>query len=194
MGGVQLEQWQMWRFYSVNLAEKARPGLSAASKRDCITPKHSVFSRSAGKEEGHPMTEFDQTRIAHMQMIQNVITRMAGNSFALKTLAVTLTTGVIALLGAIQKPNPFYMLAALLPILMFWWLDTRYLQLERLYRRLYDDVRLGKMNEPFCMDTRAYRDQVASVVRIAVSWSVIGIYAALVCVLGIVAAGIKTGG
>lgn len=99
-------------------------------------------------EEGQLMAEFDQVRIAHLTMIQGVITRMAGNSFALKTLAVTLTTGVVALLGAIQTPSQLYMLAALLPILMFWWLDARYLQLERLYRRLYDDVRTGSERRP----------------------------------------------
>jgi hypothetical protein len=140
------------------------------------------------------MAEFDQTRIAHLTMIQGVITRMAGNSFALKTLAVTLTTGVVALLGAIQKPSPLYTLAAVLPIVIFWWLDARYLQLERLYRRLYDDVREGKVDDAFCMDVRAYRDQVDSVVRIAASWSVIGIYVALLCVLTIVAAAMLSRG
>jgi hypothetical protein len=139
------------------------------------------------------MVEFDQARIAHMQMIQGIITRMAGNSFALKTLAVTLTTGVVALLGAIKNPSPIYTLAALLPILMFWWLDARYLQLERLYRRLYDDVRQGKMGDSFSMNTRAYSPEVASVARIAMTWSVIGIYLALLAVLGIVAVGLKAG-
>ena len=58
------------------------------------------------------MSEFDQNKIAHLQMIQNVIARMAGNSFSLRTLAVTLTTGLIALLGSIDKPTPLYALAA----------------------------------------------------------------------------------
>jgi hypothetical protein len=132
------------------------------------------------------VAEFDQVRIAHMQMIQGVITRMAGNSFALKTLAVALTTGVVALLGAVQKPSFFYISAGVLPIAIFWWLDARYLQLERLYRRLYDDVRLGTMTDNFGMDTRPYRDQEASVHSIAWTWSVAGIYVALLTVLGIV--------
>lgn len=140
------------------------------------------------------MSEFDQTRIAHLTMIQGVITRMAGNSFALKTLAVTLTTGVIALIGAIKNPSPGYTLAALLPISIFWWLDARYLQLERLYRCLYDDVRQGNAKDSFTMDTRAYRGEVASVVRIAVSWSVIGMYATLLGVLVLVAVGLKISG
>ena len=133
------------------------------------------------------MTEADQqTRIAHLQMIQGVITRMAGNSFSLKTLAVTLTTGVVALLGTMQTFNPLYLFTLLLPIAVFWWLDARYLQLERLYRRLYDEVRHGAIADPFGMDTRPYREAEASVVRIAWSWSVAWIYLGLVAVLGIV--------
>jgi hypothetical protein len=139
------------------------------------------------------VAEPDQNRIAHLTMIQGVITRMAGNSFTLKTLAVTLTAGIVALLGAIPQPSPVYGLAALLPILVFWWLDARYLQLERLYRRLYDAVRTGEADASFSMDARAYRPQEASVARIAVSWSVIGIYPALIVVL-VVALGLKLGG
>jgi hypothetical protein len=131
-------------------------------------------------------TQFDPARIAHMEMIQGVITRMAGNSFALKTLAVTLTTGVVALLGAIRKPSFFYVAAGLLPIAIFWWLDARYLQLERLYRQLYDAVREGKEGEPFSMKVGPYHEKVDSEWAIAWSWSVAGIYVALLAVLGIV--------
>ncbi len=132
------------------------------------------------------MDKFDEARIAHLQMIQSVISRMAGNSFALKTLAVTLTTGVVALIGTIEKFNPIYLTAPLLPIAVFWWLDARYLQLERLYRALYDAVRQGAIDDPFSMNIAPYKDKVASAMRVAWSWSVAGIYVALLAVLGIV--------
>jgi hypothetical protein len=138
------------------------------------------------------MSEFDQNKIAHLQMIQNVIARMAGNSFSLRTLAVTLTTGLIALLGSIDKPTPLYALAALLPLFVFWLLDARYLQLERLYRRLYDDVRLGTTNEPFIMAIGAYERQEKAVPSIALSWSVLWVYATLLVVLALVGVGLKT--
>lgn len=130
------------------------------------------------------MTDFDQARIAHLQMIQSVITRMAGNCFALKAASVTLTTGAVALLSAAKSASsPYYVVAGVLPIVTFWWLDAKYLQLERLYRRLFDDVRRGEAGEPFAMDTRPYVKEVASVRRIAWSWSVAGIYAVLLAVL-----------
>jgi hypothetical protein len=137
------------------------------------------------------MSEFDQNKIAHLQMIQNVIARMAGNSFSLRTLAVTLTTGLIALLGSIANPTPLYALAALLPLFVFWLLDARYLQLERLYRRLYDDVRLGKTNEPFIMAIGPYSRQEQSVPTIALSWSILWVYATLLVVLALIGIGLK---
>jgi hypothetical protein len=140
------------------------------------------------------MSEFDQTKIAHLQIIQSVIARMAGNSFALRTLSVTLTTGLIALLGSIDKPTPLYALAALLPLLIFWLLDARYLQLERLYRRLYDDVRLGKTREPFIMAIGPYSSHEKNVPSIALSWSVLWVYATLLVVLALIAVSIKLNG
>ena len=127
-------------------------------------------------------------------MIQSVIARMAGNSFSLRTLAVTLTTGLIALLGSINQPKPLYAVAALLPLLVFWMLDARYLQLERMYRRLYDDVRLGKSNEPFTMAIGSYSNKEKSVPSIALTWSILWVYATLMVLLGLIGLGLKLGG
>jgi hypothetical protein len=131
-----------------------------------------------------------ERQIAHLAMIQAVIARMASNSFALKTLSVTLTAGIIALVGAVQRPSPLYILAAILPVLVFWWMDAKYLQLERLYRALYDDVRLDRELDPYDMRVDRYRQNIQSVPRIALSWSVNAIYSTLLAVLMIVAAGV----
>ncbi len=99
---------------------------------------------------------------------------------------MTLTTGLIALLGSIKEPTPLYALAALLPLFVFWLLDARYLQLERMYRRLYDDVRLGRTNEPFTMSIAPYISHEKSVPNIALSWSVLWVYATLLVVLAMI--------
>jgi hypothetical protein len=136
------------------------------------------------------MEDKTERLIAHLAMIQAIIARLATNSFALKTLSVTLCAGVVALLAAIQKPSLFYIVAALLPIIVFWLMDAKLLQLERLYRRLYDDVRSGGDLEPFDMRVDRYRTAVQPVIRIAVSWSVSAIYPTLLVLLAIVALGI----
>ena len=76
----------------------------------------------------------------HLEMIQGVINRMASNSFALKGWAVTLVAGIFALAG--KDTDKLYFLVAYIPIIVFWGLDSYYLLQERLYRALYDKVRL----------------------------------------------------
>lgn len=77
---------------------------------------------------------------AHLEMIQGVINRMAGNSFLLKGWAVTLVVGLFAL--DISKTNISFAKIAFLPIVLFWVLDGYFLYQERLSRDLYDAVRL----------------------------------------------------
>ena len=85
-----------------------------------------------------------EEKIRHLEMIQAVITRMASNSFMLKGWAVTLIAGVFVL--ASRDSNPVYFLIAYIPIVLFWFLDSYYLQLERKFRVLYDDI--GGRKEP----------------------------------------------
>ena len=82
-------------------------------------------------------------------MIQNTITRMANNSFLLKGWAVTLLAGIFALVW--EKDGLLHYLLAYIPVFMFWFLDAYYLQQERLYRGLYDEVRQSGTNILFSM-------------------------------------------
>ncbi len=129
------------------------------------------------------MTELNQAKIAHLEMVQNVITRMASNSFALKVLTGTLTAGVLAFTGAVTDPSPKILLAALVPIVTLWGLDAQYLRLERLFRRLYDAIRRSEVEEPFSMNIAPYTPAEQHVIRIAFSWSVVAFYPPIVFVL-----------
>lgn len=86
-------------------------------------------------------------KMKHLEMIQGIITRMGGNSFMLKGWTVTLMTGIFVL--ADKSGSKLYFLGALIPLLVFWGLDAFYLRQERLYRKLYDYVR---MQEPGRVD------------------------------------------
>lgn len=81
----------------------------------------------------------------HLELIQNVITRMANNSFMLKGWAVTLISGIFIL--SEQDTDKIYFLIAYIPIIFFWGLDSYYLFQERLYRSLYDKVRQMEEDE-----------------------------------------------
>lgn len=81
-----------------------------------------------------------EEKMKYLEMIQGVINRMASNSFILKGWAVTLVAGVFALVG--NDNENIYNIIAYIPIIVFWGLDSFYLLQERLYRGLYEKVRL----------------------------------------------------
>lgn len=88
---------------------------------------------------------FLERKFRHLELIQGVINRMARNSFALKGWGVTLVSGIFAL--ASRDTDKLYFLVAYIPIIVFWGLDAYYLLQERLYRALYEKVRLLPENE-----------------------------------------------
>lgn len=79
-----------------------------------------------------------EKKFKHLDMIQGIVNRMAGNSFMLKGWTVTLIAGVFAL--ASKDVDECYFGIAYIPILIFWGLDSYYLQQERLYRSLYEKI------------------------------------------------------
>ena len=77
---------------------------------------------------------------SYLNMIQAVITRMGNNSFNLKAWAVLIIVAIFTFAG--QQNNIRCILFTNLPLLVFWGLDSYYLQLERMYRLLYENARL----------------------------------------------------
>jgi hypothetical protein len=83
-----------------------------------------------------------ENKLKHLEMLQGVINRMGNNSFLLKGWSVVLVSALFAL-------------AAKDPAIAFWQLDAYFLWQERLYRKLYDKVRLKNESEiDYSMDTR----------------------------------------
>lgn len=78
----------------------------------------------------------------HLEMIQGVINRMSNNSFLIKGWAVTLVAGIFAL--SAKDNDKVFFLIAYIPIILFWGLDSYYLLQERLYRSLFNNVRLKR--------------------------------------------------
>ena len=94
-----------------------------------------------------------EKKMKHLEMIENVIERMGNNSFQLKGWAVTL----VALVGAFaaQGTDKRFFLLAFVPLLAFWFLDSFYLQMERKYKILYNNVaKKSEADIDFNMDTR----------------------------------------
>ncbi len=116
----------------------------------------------------------DAGRLKHLEIIQQAVTRMAGNSFLLKGWSVTLLSAILAI--AVKDGMYRMVWIAFLPVLMFWMLDGYFLRQERLYRRLWDHVRAGPQETPtdFSMDARHVVPQVASWFQVSFSKSLSG--------------------
>jgi len=101
------------------------------------------------------------TREKHLELIQGVINRLAGNSFHLKGWSVVLVSALFAL--AASGTNVHFVYLAFLPAVAFWILDGYFLRQERMYRKLYDAVRAEDAKDSdFSMDAYDYNDQVPS--------------------------------
>ena len=99
----------------------------------------------------------DERLIKHLEMIQGVVNRLAGNSFAMKGWSVALVSALIAI--AVDKGDSGFAFAGLLPAVLFWILDGYFLWQERLFRQLFEAVRSGKRNKAedfFTMDASPY--------------------------------------
>lgn len=95
----------------------------------------------------------NQDVLKHLEFIQNVITRMGGNSFLVKGWMITLVSALFAL--AAKDADSRYSLITCLVIPAFWLLDAYYLSRERQYRGLYDVVRFRSVTH-FSMDARKH--------------------------------------
>jgi hypothetical protein len=84
-------------------------------------------------------------KVKHLEMILSLISRVSSNSFFLKGWSLTLIAGVFAL--SAKDANDYLYLFSFVPILLFWFLDSYYLQLERKYRCLFNSVLLKKPEE-----------------------------------------------
>lgn len=103
-----------------------------------------------------------EDRIKHLEFIQNIVNRMAANSFILKGWSVTIISGIMVL--SLTNSMHSFIYLALIPAFIFWGLDAYYLRQERLFRALYDYVRKNnsKKLEPFSLDTNLIKEKVDS--------------------------------
>lgn len=127
-------------------------------------------------------------------MLQSVIDRMARTSASMKQYALTIAGAAIALAGTANVPEMALAAAALM--LFFLALDARYLQQERWFRDLYDEVRGGPASRH--PDFRISPDSTVRAKQTwtaaAFSWSILALYLPLIAFLLLAAAGLSGAG
>jgi hypothetical protein len=102
-----------------------------------------------------------EAKLKHLEMTQEIIKRMAGNSFLLKGWSVTLISALFAL--AAKDSNQFFLYLAYFPCVAFWSLDGYFLWQERMYRKLYQEVAKKNLESiDFDMNATKFKDNVDS--------------------------------
>ncbi len=103
------------------------------------------------------MNDKDQI-IKHLEMIQRIINRLGHDSFLIKGWSMTIIVAAIILTARYDLQNQFIILVFIIPIFGFWILDGYFLWQERLFRRLYDKIRMQEATD-FTMDTGKYSNK-----------------------------------
>ena len=126
--------------------------------RDCATKEMMNVKNKENLKE-YMLKEID--------IIQDIIKRMAFNSFMIKGWVITLVVVTLLLKGSNHQ-----IWIAFIPLLFFWFLDAYFLCQESMYRKLYDWVinnRLKTEEHLFDMKTRRFENEVQSIPRIMFS-------------------------
>ncbi len=126
-----------------------------------------------------------QAKLKHLEFIQGTINRLAADSFRVKGWSVLLVVALAVL--RMQEERIEVAFIGLVPVLVFWGLDSRRLQQERLFRALYDRVReLDDHAVDFSMDTAALRASRASTwLSAAFSTTLLAFYGALLATVAL---------
>lgn len=74
----------------------------------------------------------------HMEFVHSTINRLSTNSIQLKAITITLTAGLLAVYSS--SPKIFLIYLCIPQVFFFWLVDSYYLQQERKFRGVYNDV------------------------------------------------------
>src|SRR3981081_2890382 len=112
-----------------------------------------------------------ELRVKHLEMLQSLITRMAGYGASFKSYCITVTTAVIGFAFTLHKPAIAAL--ALLPVLAFAIADANYLRVERRFRQVFEAVRAQSWDvmPTFEMNPNNVPDQTFG--SAIASWSII---------------------
>ena len=94
-------------------------------------------------------------QIKHLEFIQSIINRLNANSFQMKEWMIAIVSALLALYAS--SNNVIYIFIAITPTIMFGFLDAYYLQQERKFRGLYNDIVNGNDIPLFAMPIDNYK-------------------------------------
>lgn len=133
-----------------------------------------------------------ETKLKHLEMIQMIVNRMAGNSFLIKGWSITLVSALFAL--AAKDADTRYVLISYFPAIIFWSLDGYFLFQERLFRSLFDKVRISQeLESDFSMNTTGLENGPATWLSATFSKTILSFHGVVFFTICIVMFGLTKG-
>ena len=120
--------------------------------------------------------DYTEGRTRHLDMIQGVVSRLAGNSAVMKRYCIVMVAVGVPIFKTLG--DPWVVVVLIVMVGVFWLLDAKYLQHEKWFRNLYDQVRAEEPRQrPDYRMTpdQTLKDEVSIWGRI-MSWSTAGLY------------------
>lgn len=140
--------------------------------------------------------DVEEKKVKHLEFIQSNIARMNQCSFQMKGWMLTVATALLALYASsinteLGKGNNIFIFIAIVPTLIFWVLDSYYLQQERKFCGIYNDLisitKNTKIKE-FEMPLEKYDGYKYCLFRVMFSKTEWALY--LLVIIGLVVAGV----
>lgn len=126
-----------------------------------------------------------------IDLIQSCISRMAHNSFLIKGWTITVVVIAWAIIG-LDDWGSWFILLLLLPLTMFWGLDSFYLMTEKRYRKLYSWALKKRIEEKslemrYDLNPLRFKDECGTIWKVIFSktmWPFYGILGiTIICVV-----------
>jgi hypothetical protein len=123
-----------------------------------------------------PPEKIAELRVKHLEMLQSVVTRMAGYGASFKSYCITVTTAVIGFSFTLHRPAVAAL--ALLPVIAFGVADAQYLRVER-FRAVFNLVRAESWDAMPSFEINLESAPAQSFLSAITSWSIVWFYAPL---------------
>src|ERR1700676_1584858 len=121
--------------------------------------------------------------IAHVNLLQGIVSRLAANSASSKTWCLTLVAALVSLTGATHSPG--IVTFSLVPIVIFGFMDMMYLAQEKAYRALHARI-VKKIRDGSYALGDAYEAKAPTgwnhIGSSLVSWSIFPVYGGLILI------------
>ena len=96
--------------------------------------------------------------IKHLEMIQGVINRLGHDSFLIKGWSTAILAAGVIFIARDEIENRYLLFSFFIVVIGFWILDSYFLQQERLFREIYNDIRVQEKTD-FAMEIKKHEDK-----------------------------------